>query len=626
MKLLALKGYNFVTYRYMDISFEEDDGESLFIGGDNRDTTSVDSNGSGKSLLYDAITWCPYDITVRGFSKDAVIGSFDKYSWVYEKWIDDEDRIIEITRYRKHPEFKNDAVIKIDGVDSSKVTTIKGLGTNQQIVKLLGMNAISFLQAVVFSKARQSVCEEKETGRKKLLSGVLNLDHIDAALEKSRKDKRKFEKLLSSLMISEGSINSEIKVLHQSLKMTIRNLKLERDQIDDSGLEFEKQRRENLRIVRVKKVRLTMKKIELERLKTKEKLNEDYKNRMAKIEAINTSLEGLKNGYRANLRTSEMQHKEAKKSFDDLNNKVNTTCPTCYQEVKYAQVADKLAKFKKIIDKNKEEIDSIRVAIDKTNERIKRNDSSILELLNHIDPVIERHVKQCKIDVEKIEDIIRKAQYKDNRVKSSLKTCQRLQKDIDSLRSKLTFCLKRQIDIEEKVMSTKRSLSIANFWIEGFGSKGIKNHIINSVLDFLEKRTNEYLFEITDGYIQVSLESEKKLKTEDRKIDKLSFNVRTGKRGGKEYLLCSMGERARVWLAVELALNDIIRSKIDLALVDEAFDGLDETGVKRVMKLIQERGEKSKIICISHNDNVKKLFHRKKVVVMENDESRIEAA
>jgi DNA repair exonuclease SbcCD ATPase subunit len=102
------------------------------------------------------------------------------------------------------------------------------------------------------------------------------------------------------------------------------------------------------------------------------------------------------------------------------------------------------------------------------------------------------------------------------------------------------------------------------------------------------------------------------------------LNVTTGKRSNKEYHHCSLGEKARVWLSVELALNSIIRSTIDLAMIDEAFDGLSPIGVNRAIKLLSNEGLKRKLLCISHNKGVDKYFAKKKIVIMENDESRLE--
>ena len=45
------------------------------IAGINNDETSADSNGSGKSSLPDAISWCLWGTTARGLSGDDIINT-----------------------------------------------------------------------------------------------------------------------------------------------------------------------------------------------------------------------------------------------------------------------------------------------------------------------------------------------------------------------------------------------------------------------------------------------------------------------------------------------------------------------------------------------------------------------
>ena len=45
----------------------------VLIDGENHCNFGADSNGSGKSSIFEAILWVLYEETVRGFSKDEVI-------------------------------------------------------------------------------------------------------------------------------------------------------------------------------------------------------------------------------------------------------------------------------------------------------------------------------------------------------------------------------------------------------------------------------------------------------------------------------------------------------------------------------------------------------------------------
>jgi len=109
-------------------------------------------------------------------------------------------------------------------------------------------------------------------------------------------------------------------------------------------------------------------------------------------------------------------------------------------------------------------------------------------------------------------------------------------------------------------------------------------------------------------------------------IDQLHLNARIGNGEKRDYHCCSEGEKARVWLATELALNDIRKITIDVAFVDECFDGLDKQGVQKAIKLITGESMKRKMVCISHRDGVEKYFAKKNIVVMEKGISTLKAA
>ena len=104
------------------------------------------------------------------------------------------------------------------------------------------------------------------------------------------------------------------------------------------------------------------------------------------------------------------------------------------------------------------------------------------------------------------------------------------------------------------------------------------------------------------------------------------MNVKIGNGDKRDYLCCSEGEKSRVWLATDMALNEVKQVAIDVAFIDECFDGMDKSGVERAIALITGESMRRKIICISHREGVGKHFSNRKVVVMENDTSTLKAA
>ena len=72
--LLSVRLKNFVLYK--DETFDFTTPGHYFLYGKNLDVNGFKSNGTGKTLLFDAVTWCLYGKTIRGASHDEIIGGF----------------------------------------------------------------------------------------------------------------------------------------------------------------------------------------------------------------------------------------------------------------------------------------------------------------------------------------------------------------------------------------------------------------------------------------------------------------------------------------------------------------------------------------------------------------------
>lgn len=606
-RLLSVEGHNFVTYKHFFLNLEGDD--SLFVGGHHKDTAGMTSNGVGKSLLFDAIAWCPFDMTVRGFGKDKVIGPYDDHTWIKQKWQDDEGRLIEIHRYRSHPKHRNDALVFIDGTPSSKVTTIKKLGTNKQIVRLLGIDGVAFLHSVVFSKGRSSICDASEAKRRELLSHILNLDRFDIAQKNARADKRNLEKMLNAVNIRCAAVETEV----VELKARISDAKLA---LEEEADRVAKQAKDSLRNKkeRTRRIKNSRKRIDIltERKHHLRKQASDNERISGNIERLHLRLGSLKTKLRkidGNDRVAIRDCKFFRYSVD------NATCHACGQEITY-----QIKGFRKELDK----AISLRMQLARkrkvTQQAIDSIAKDIKDKSKKLVPHVERELSRSNEEIKGLIRWIEENKSADNEIYDNTS---KLKKRIDVLRKRLKASKKELAAVRTKQDRLAEKIRVADFWILGFGPKGIKKYIINGVLDFLQEKSNEYLNDLVDGYIKISWDSERALKKSGEKRDVLLLNVVTGTRDPKEYHYCSLGEKARVWLAVELALNALIRSTIDLALVDEAFDGLDPIGARRAIKMLSDEGSRRKIVCISHKEGMDKFFAKKKIVVMENDVSKL---
>jgi DNA repair exonuclease SbcCD ATPase subunit len=172
-----------------------------------------------------------------------------------------------------------------------------------------------------------------------------------------------------------------------------------------------------------------------------------------------------------------------------------------------------------------------------------------------------------------------------------------------------------------------RSLS-ASFWAEGFGNKGVKSLLLDTVTPILNATANEYLEYLTEGTAKVEFSTQTKLKSGELRE---KFNVAVDFRfGAGAYTGTSGGERKRVDMAVLFALGDLAASRarapIELRLLDEPSESLDSPGIEKLVRLLKEKitPQAKTLLVMTHLDDLKSLFDQRILVVKENGISRIE--
>jgi DNA repair exonuclease SbcCD ATPase subunit len=125
----------------------------VLVNGVNNDKQG--SNGSGKSTMINALLWCLYGKTLNGKESDKdIVSAFipkKQGTSVSTRLFRDTEEFI-ITRYRKHPNFKNNVIVKqvINGKKKDKSKATDG-DTDIFIEKIVGADYASFVFCNVFS-------------------------------------------------------------------------------------------------------------------------------------------------------------------------------------------------------------------------------------------------------------------------------------------------------------------------------------------------------------------------------------------------------------------------------------------------------------------------------------------
>lgn len=195
--LSKINAQNFMSWK--DLTFTVTPGATLVDGWNNDDKTS---EGSGKSAILNAISWCIFGKIPKDANVDEVIKDGESSCSV----ILDFDNGDQIIRTRKPNELylvKSEVVIK--GKDSKE--------TQSFIEEYIGCNFETFCQSVYFAQNYDKkflAANQAEKG--KILSSIQNLQVFDKARKETmsllKLENDKITKLRSSIQLEDSNLSS----------------------------------------------------------------------------------------------------------------------------------------------------------------------------------------------------------------------------------------------------------------------------------------------------------------------------------------------------------------------------------------------------------------------------------
>lgn len=212
---IYLKLTNFLSHVSSEINFSELDFVTLIIGVNRGDPNKA--NGTGKSSLFDAITWALFEKSrVDGSastSMDNIVRQgTDKAEVEFHFKLGDD--LYRVVRSRDKKKRKSDVVFQVMGDkrwqavggDSKKETTSK-------IISTIGIDYDVFVNSVLLRQHETSAFATMTSGeRKDVVSRILQLTHYD---EYSIKAKNRADEIGSKLIESDSFLVSNSSVAQQ---------------------------------------------------------------------------------------------------------------------------------------------------------------------------------------------------------------------------------------------------------------------------------------------------------------------------------------------------------------------------------------------------------------------------
>jgi DNA repair exonuclease SbcCD ATPase subunit len=183
-----------------------------------------------------------------------------------------------------------------------------------------------------------------------------------------------------------------------------------------------------------------------------------------------------------------------------------------------------------------------------------------------------------------------------------------LAKDSKSIEAEIGKLLARKLEQIDAKKKHESLLDALEFWVKGFGSTGIRNLLVRGILPKLNQHLARFADILTNGELRVEFIGETTVGSGSRVSSRNKLEVKvTDRYGSDKYYKESSGERRRVDLAVALAINFLVSTRVGLPFIvmDEIFASLDDSGKQNVMMLLEDlKKDIPTIIVISNTSDV----------------------
>lgn len=179
---------------------------------------------------------------------------------------------------------------------------------------------------------------------------------------------------------------------------------------------------------------------------------------------------------------------------------------------------------------------------------------------------------------------------------------------------------KRQLEARAKLL---------DFWVTGFGNRGLKAFVLDEKIQELTARANRWLTKLSGGasWIRFETQTATKAGTLNDAFSVRVFRSEAGRVVERPYGALSGGQQARVALAIDWAIADAVASRaehrFDILCLDEAFRHLDKAGRDLVLDALGElRRDRGSVFVADHDSVFQSAFERSITIVREHGQSR----
>jgi len=600
--LVAIKAENFLSFRQFSLDLHKD-GLYLISGWNQR---GLDSNGSGKSSILEAICFALFGKTSTGLGPDAVRNWAVKEGMVVQLDLESGETRYRIVRKDKQVQF-------YENEQSTGATHKRDIQT--VINDTFKTNYELFTSATFFANTKPFLAAQTDKDKKELFKPIFQLGRLDKAYDKVRE----MSDLIHTNMDNLNGLSSKKTSAMEENKDVIVDL-------SKKILEWDKT------------IAKTAEQLKASMLSLFTGTNTDLSTRVAEladkgamiledIEACRPLVEAWREELHSRRVASSVdahRRDEIERVLGDSQLlKTHEICSSCGQVVtkdtldRHIQelVNEQDTLSREIIEHTTRciELDQLLLSHAEKEERLSTLKASYLSA--KADLAMQLQVAESNITRKKDIELQLSKLYGS--------PCP-YEETIGKLKEKVQIAEKEilEMDVQIKALSTKYDALAFLKWV--FSKEGVSSYIMERAYGRLESLANRYLSLISSEGFQIEIKPQRELKSKALK-EEIDIVITTqGKR--IPYWGLSGGQRQRVNIALLISTYRLCRdlgiNNFDFLLLDEVLDlSLADKGQSDTIKLLRRllSEEIGQVFVISHKPDVSSEFDFVVEVVRDKD-------
>lgn len=611
-----IKFSNFFSFKYADIDLTNR-GYTIVKGVNNNPIDNSQSNGSGKSSIWEAISYALTGTTIRGV-KDVVNNKGDDGAIVELEFDIDNDHY-KVCRYKDTKEFKTDLKIYINGEDKSG----KGIRDSEKLLAqyIPDLNAQLIGSVIVLGQGLpQRFTNNTPSGRKEILEKLSKSDFMIEDLKNRINDRKQV--LAKKLRDVEDTILTK-KTRQESIKDQVEATKNRLNSMGDT-VELDNKISDLKASLEVTGVNLGNDKVKLDNLFTD--LNNERSQYSTISDRKSAEVSDIESKYKQEIDDQNELISTHKLKISSIKNEINRiesvkdVCPTCGQKIPNVHKPD-ATNLKEDLTKEQEalevltekldnvktkktlEIDAISKKYDSLKEESYNRGNELRKSYDDLKHVIDDKQRLFDNDKNQLAKLESTRLSYDTLKNDLIKTIDNLEQSARAIDEELLYNYNIKSDIEARQAVVNKMFTLA--------TRDFRGLLLSNIINFIDQKAKEYSLEVfgTDKL--------------DFKLDGNNIDIMYD---GKQIESLSGGEAKKVDIIIQFAIRDMLCKFLgfscNILVADELFDACDRLGCQKIIDLISNKlCDIESVFIVTHHSDLN--LPEDSIITVEKDENGI---